>query len=183
MLGTTSLALAREIGMDEPTLLRFLATDADDGRIVARAGYYATLDHRPQLTPEQREFFERIVSVDPAQAMVPSPLETLVAEVRRARIAGLTQAFDTLVASGALVKVGTDVYRGTQIAEIRTRLEASIRRDGPITMARFRDAVGTTRKYAVPLMEWFDATGVTIRDGDLRALRTAAPRRDAQPTT
>jgi selenocysteine-specific elongation factor len=183
MLGTTSLALAREIGMDEPTLLRFLATDADDGRIVARAGYYATLAHRPQLTPEQREFFERVVSVDPAQAMVPSALETVVAEVRRARIAGLTQAFDTLVASGALVKVGTDVYRGTQIAEIRTRLESSIRRDGPITMARFRDAVGTTRKYAVPLMEWFDATGVTIRDGDLRALRTAAPRRDPQPLT
>jgi selenocysteine-specific elongation factor len=180
MLGTTSLALAREIGMDEPTVLRFLATDADDGRIVARAGYYATLGHRPQLTPEQREFFERVVSVDPAQAMVPAALEIVVAEVRRARIAGLTQAFDTLVASGALVKVGTDVYRGTQIAEIRTRLEASIRRDGPITMARFRDAVGTTRKYAVPLMEWFDATGVTIRDGDLRALRTAAPGRDPQ---
>ncbi|MDB5041312.1 MAG: selB [Candidatus Eremiobacteraeota bacterium] len=183
MLGTTSLALAREIGMDEATLLRFLAVDADDGRIVARAGYYATLAHRPQLTPEQREFFERVVSVDPAQAMTPSALESVVAEVRRARIAGLTQAFDTLVASGALVKVGTDVYRGTQIAEIRTRLEASIRRDGPITMARFRDAVGTTRKYAVPLMEWFDATGVTIRDGDLRALRSAASRREAQPST
>ncbi len=44
-------------------------------------------------------------------------------------------------------------------------------------MARFRDAVGTSRKYAVPLMEWFDATGVTVRDGDLRALRhrAAAP--------
>ncbi len=183
MLGTTSLALAREIGMDEPTLLRFLASDADDGRLAARAGYYATLGHRPQLTPEQREFFERVVPVDPAQAMVPSALETVVAEVRRTRIAGLTQAFDTLVASGALVKVGTDVYRGTQIAEIRARLEASIRRDGPITMARFRDAVGTTRKYAVPLMEWFDATGVTIRDGDLRALRTAPPRHEPQPAT
>jgi selenocysteine-specific elongation factor len=52
-------------------------------------------------------------------------------------------------------------------------LETAIRRDGPITMARFRDAVGTTRKHAVPLMEWFDATGVTVRDGDVRALRAA----------
>jgi selenocysteine-specific elongation factor len=81
------------------------------------------------------------------------------------------QAFDTLVATGALVKVGADVYRGAQIVEIRNRLVETIRRDGPITMARFRDAVGTTRKYAVPLMEWFDSTGVTVRNGDVRALR------------
>ncbi|HTD36959.1 MAG TPA: selenocysteine-specific translation elongation factor [Candidatus Limnocylindrales bacterium] len=170
-LGTTSLALARELAIDEQLLVRFLASDVDEGRIVARAGYYATLGHRAELTAEQRAFFERVVPADPAQPLVPATLEGVVGELRRARIAGLAQAFDTLLATGALVKVGADVYRGTQIAEIHKRLELAIRRDGPITMARFRDAVGTTRKYAVPLMEWFDATGVTVRDGDVRALR------------
>jgi selenocysteine-specific elongation factor len=177
MLGATSLALARELGAEETFLVRILAGDAEEGRITARAGYYATLDHRPQLTAEQRAFFERAVPLDPAQPLVPAPLDDVVAQLRAARIAGLPQAFDTLVATGALVKVGVDVYRGTQIAEIRKRLEAAVRRDGPITMARFRDAVGTTRKYAVPLMEWFDATGVTVRDGDVRALRAAAATR------
>jgi selenocysteine-specific elongation factor len=176
MLGTTSLALARELAVEEAFLVRMLAADADEGRITARAGYYATLEHRPQLTAEQRAFFERAVPEDAAQPLVPAPLDDVVAQLRAARITGLPQAFDTLVATGALVKVGGDVYRGTQIAEIRKRLEASMRRDGPITMARFRDAVGTTRKYAVPLMEWFDATGVTVRDGDVRALRAAATR-------
>ena len=105
---------------------------------------------------------------------MPVQLDDVVAELRRTKIAGLGQAFDTLLATGALVKVGGDVYRGTQVDEIRSRLELAIGRDGPITMARFRDAVGTTRKYAVPLMEWFDATGVTVRDGDVRALRRRA---------
>ncbi|MDP9105988.1 MAG: SelB C-terminal domain-containing protein, partial [Candidatus Eremiobacteraeota bacterium] len=176
MLGTTSLALARELAVEEAFLVRMLAADAEDGRITARGGYYATLEHRPQLTAEQRAFFERAVPQDAAQPLVPAPLDDVVAQLRAARITGLPQAFDTLVATGALVKVGGDVYRGTQIGEIRKRLEASVRRDGPITMARFRDAVGTTRKYAVPLMEWFDATGVTVRDGDVRALRAAATR-------
>ncbi len=170
-LGATSLALARALEVDEPFLIRLLASDAEEGRLGARDGYYATPAHRPRLSPEQRDFFERVVQVDPAQPLVPVALELVVGELRRARIAGLSQAFDTLVATGTLVKVGTDVYRGRQIAEIRRRLEEAIRRDGPITMARFRDAVGTSRKYAVPLMEWFDATGVTVRDGDLRALR------------
>jgi selenocysteine-specific elongation factor len=173
-LGTTSLALARELAVDEQFLVRFLASDVDEGHIAARAGYYATLGHRAQLSEEQRAFFERAVPVDAAQPLIPSQLDGVVTELRRVKIAGLAQAFDTLVATGALVKVGGDVYRGTQIAEIRKRLEAVIERDGPITMARFRDAVGTTRKYAVPLMEWFDATGVTVRDGDVRALRRRA---------
>ncbi|HEX3549323.1 MAG TPA: selenocysteine-specific translation elongation factor [Candidatus Elarobacter sp.] len=174
ILGTTSLALARELAVDEALLIRFLAADAEDGTVLARGGYYATPAHEPRLTPEQRAFFERVVPFDPEQPLVPAALDAVVGELRAARLPGLAQAFDTLLATGALVKVGGDVYRGTQIAEIRSRLELAIRRDGPITMARFRDAVGTTRKYAVPLMEWFDATGVTVRDGDVRALRKRA---------
>jgi selenocysteine-specific elongation factor len=170
-LGTTSLALARELSLDEGFVLRVLAAEVDDGRLGTRAGYYFTPAHQPRLSAEQSAFFERIVALDPVQPFVPVALAALLAELRRVRILGLPQAFDTLLSIGALVKVGADVYRGTQLTEIRRRLEEAIRRDGPITMARFRDAVGTTRKYAVPLMEWFDATGVTVRDGDLRALR------------
>jgi selenocysteine-specific elongation factor len=171
VLGTTSLALARDLAVDEPLLIRILGADIEDGRIAARAGYYMTPGYRPQLSAEQRAFFDRLVPVDARQPLVPAVLADVLAELRRTKIAGLVQAFDTLIETGALVKVGVDLYRGTQIAEIRSRLEAAIRRDGPITLARFRDAVGTTRKYVVPLMEWFDATGVTIRDGDVRTLR------------
>ncbi|HTJ25465.1 MAG TPA: selenocysteine-specific translation elongation factor [Candidatus Limnocylindria bacterium] len=171
VLGTTSLTLARELDVEETLLVRILAADVEEGRIAARAGYYMSLGHRPQLSAEQRAFFERVVPADPRQPLVPAVLADVVAELRRTKIAGLLQAFDTLIETGALVKVGVDLYRGAQIAEIRRRLEEAIRRDGPITLARFRDAVGTTRKYVVPLMEWFDATGVTIRDGDVRTLR------------
>jgi selenocysteine-specific elongation factor len=34
-----------------------------------------------------------------------------------------------------------------------------------------RDITGTSRKYIVPLLEYFDAQGVTKRDGDVRTLR------------
>jgi len=175
-LGVTSLAIAREAALAEPLVIRLLAGLADDGRIAQRHGYYATLDFTPALTAEQRAFFERYAAVDPQAPSVPATaLDGLVQAMKQAKIAGLSQAFDTLVATGALVKVGADVYRGTQIAEIRARLEAALRREGQITVAGFRDAIGSSRKYAVPLMEWFDANGVTLRSGDLRVLRAAAP--------
>ncbi|MBV9408883.1 MAG: hypothetical protein JO164_08655, partial [Candidatus Eremiobacteraeota bacterium] len=137
MLGATSLALARELSVDEMLLIRELAVAVEAGRIAAQAGYYATLGHRPQLTDEQRAFFERAVPVDPTLPLVPAALDAVVGELRRTRTPGLAQAFDMLVATGAMVKVGADVYRGEQVDEIRARLEAAIRRDGPITMARF----------------------------------------------
>ena len=42
-------------------------------------------------------------------------------------------------------------------------------------MSALRAELGTSRKYAVPLMEHLDRTGVTRRDGDLRFPRASAP--------
>jgi selenocysteine-specific elongation factor len=40
-----------------------------------------------------------------------------------------------------------------------------------ITMAEFRDLAKTSRKFAVPLMEYFDSQKLTQRVGDKRMLR------------
>ena len=77
-----------------------------------------------------------------------------------------------LLAKGVFVKVNEELYRGTQIAQIRTRVQGFVREHGRMTMAEFRDLIGTSRKYAVPLLEWFDARGITVRSGDYRMLRT-----------
>ena len=171
VMGTTSLALARALDVNEALLVRFLASFVEDGRLVQRSGYYATLEFTPALTAEQRAFFEPILTPDPVQRFSPRELADVVGALRSSRIAGIPQAFDTLVVTGVLVKVGEALYTGRQIAEIRAGLEEAIRTTGSLTMAAFRDLVGTSRKYAVPLLEWFDSTGVTVRSGDVRVLR------------
>jgi selenocysteine-specific elongation factor len=174
MYGATSLALSRSLGIAEPSLIRLLALFAEDGRIAARGGYYATPGFVPALSAEQRDFFDRAFAADSQQPYVPVPFAELLALVKGSKIAGLSQAFDTLLAGGVLVKVGDDVYRGEQIASARAKVESSIRASGSLTMAQFRDLIGTSRKYAVPLLEFFDASGVTIRNGDVRVLRERA---------
>ncbi len=171
-MGATSLALARALDVPESLLARMLNALADEGRIARRAGYYATTDHVPRLTPEQQAFFEELVPLDAANPLLPAELAAAVARVRQSQINGVGKAFDMLLAKGAFVKVNEELYRGTQIAQIRARLEAFLRERGRMTMAEFRDVIGTSRKYAVPLLEWFDARGVTVRSGDYRMLRT-----------
>ncbi|MEK7368475.1 MAG: SelB C-terminal domain-containing protein, partial [Planctomycetota bacterium] len=48
----------------------------------------------------------------------------------------------------------------------------SIRERGSITAAEFRDLVGTSRKYVIPLLEYFDRIHLTKRVGDKRVLYT-----------
>ncbi|MGA8534702.1 MAG: selenocysteine-specific translation elongation factor [Candidatus Tumulicola sp.] len=173
-LGATSIALARELDIAESLLVRVLAEFAENGRLASRSGYYATLHHQPSLTPEQRELFDRLVSCTDAQPFSPVPFADVATAVRRSAIDGADQALDTLLLGGALVKVGDDLYRGSQIASIRARLEKYLGANERITAAAFRDLLGTSRKYAVPLLEWLDAHNVTLRNGDYRTLRRHA---------
>lgn len=181
VLGTTSLALARVLGLPESLLLRILAVLSEDGKIVQRGGYYATLQHLPRLTAEQRAFFEEVIPTDPSSPFLPASLQEVIARIKFSRIRGLSQAFETLIGKAILVKVGDALYTGVQLTQIRAKLESALHKEGQITMAEFRDLVGTSRKYAVPLLEWFDATGATVRAGEVRKLR--GPTFSTQPKT
>jgi selenocysteine-specific elongation factor len=58
------------------------------------------------------------------------------------------------------------------VALVRARVESVIEADGSITLARLRDELGTSRKYAQALIEHLDAVRVTRRrEDDSRVLR------------
>jgi selenocysteine-specific elongation factor len=41
-----------------------------------------------------------------------------------------------------------------------------------LTTPQFKDMTGVSRKFLIPLIEYFDAQNVTIRVGDIRKLRS-----------
>lgn len=162
-LGSTLLALARRLDLPEPPLLDRLRTLVEDGRLVRRFGYFALSGHTVVLSPEQQAFFAALLPEDDMPA--PIAYASLASDVRSSGVAGIAKAFDTLLATGALIRVGNDCYRGAQIAAMRRQIEAHFRGNARLTVAEFRDFARTTRKHAVPLLEWFDDRGVTSRDG------------------
>ena len=80
-----------------------------------------------------------------------------------------------LEADGRLVRVGNGLAISTAAydAAKRTLIE-ECRSEGGITLARFRDMLGTGRRTAELLLERFDADGITRRTDDRRILRRSA---------
>jgi selenocysteine-specific elongation factor len=49
-----------------------------------------------------------------------------------------------------------------------------IRTNGPATVSQLRQELGCTRRILVPLLERLDRDGITLRNGDARALRQSS---------
>jgi selenocysteine-specific elongation factor len=74
-----------------------------------------------------------------------------------------------LTRSGEVVRVSDDlVYLPEEIDEVITLVRTF---DSPFTVSEFRTRAGVSRKYAVPLLEYTDREGITLRQGDLRTAR------------
>ena len=75
--------------------------------------------------------------------------------------------------SGALVRISPDLVLTPELVERAGTIVREAGSDG-ITVSALRERLGTSRKYAVPLIEHLDRAGVTRRSGDLRFARGAA---------
>ena len=180
-MGATSLQLSRALAVTEPLLVRILLMLVNEGRIAQRAGYFALVSHEPHLSAAQRSFFDQLLALNPETPYLPASYSQVAAAVKSSAIPGAQKALDMLLARSALVRVEDALYRGSQIANVHARIEEFIDSNGRMTMAEFRDVIGTSRKYAVPLLEWFDSRGITVRSGDYRMLRTRRNRLSAEP--
>jgi len=78
-----------------------------------------------------------------------------------------------LVEEGLLIKTKEDLYfHSGAVNDLKNRLVDFLKSNGEITTAQFKEMTGASRKYVIPLIEYFDSKNVTIRVGDIRKLRT-----------
>jgi selenocysteine-specific elongation factor len=79
---------------------------------------------------------------------------------------------DRLIAGKQLIRVKPDLYVHTDaIAALRTRLLAFLDAHKTIDAQQWKEITGASRKFSIPLAEYFDAERVTLRIGDVRRKR------------
>ncbi|WP_289081441.1 selenocysteine-specific translation elongation factor [uncultured Sulfitobacter sp.] len=126
---------------------------------------------------------------DPFAALAPQQLARLTEIEERMRAGGTSppdvRQFDApddadlialLVAQGRLVSLANIalkkqvVFHAATIGQAQRSLAASFPPPTAFTTSAARTALGTTRKFIVPLLEHLDALGMTLRDGDTRQI-------------
>ena len=135
-----------------------------EGTIVRQGAAVRLPSHHASTTG--REEADRLVAAVAGAEPAPPTIRELVA-------AGFGQELIRAVcADGRLVRISPEIVVSP---EFLARAEEVVRARGAppgLTVSAFREAVGTSRKYALPLLEYFDARGVTRRQGDVRILRS-----------
>lgn len=75
----------------------------------------------------------------------------------------------SLVDDGLLVRVAPGMVFHKAVVDRSVQILADYLKSHPgITVSEFRKLLGTSRKYALPLLQHFDSAGITVRDGDIR---------------
>jgi selenocysteine-specific elongation factor len=127
--------------------------------------------HAIRLSPDQQALLERLeAEFRTTGAAPPSPEEAL----GHLGLSGAEEheLFQLLLEERRLVRVRESLFFHAQtLREIEERLVAFLKEKKAITPGDFKDLLGISRKYAIPLLEYFDGQRVTVRAGDHRVLR------------
>jgi selenocysteine-specific elongation factor len=136
-----------------------------DGRLVADGPALRLPGHGVRLNPAQRALRSRV------EAALDEAGVGLLGEAALAELGADRKATALLVRLGVLVPIASGGYMGRSTLE---EAVATLRRRFPggrrFAATEAKEALGTTRRTVIPLLEHLDRTGVTVRQGDLRHL-------------
>ena len=85
----------------------------------------------------------------------------------------LESTFFALLRLGQFVRIADDFFiHKVALEKVQELLITYLRENDIITVAEFREIAETSRKYAVPFLEYCDSQNITIRDGNVRRLHS-----------
>lgn len=83
----------------------------------------------------------------------------------------LSDILKLMVKEGSLVRISDSMYLTSPVYHMMIEsLKNFFSKKPEMTVAEFRDILNTTRKYALPILEYLDANKITLRVGDIRKL-------------
>lgn len=127
--------------------------------------------HRIALEADQKDIRHKIERAYLESGLQPPYFKELVASMGEnpGRIADV---LGHMLQEGILVKIKEGLYFHKDVIEtLKAKLVSFLAANTQITTPQLKEVTGVTRKYMIPLIEYFDAIKVTIRVGDVRKLR------------
>jgi len=153
-----------------PKLFNYLINQlSQEGDVVQEKEIVRLKAHKVTLAQDQKEARRKLETIYAKSGLEPPYFKELKEE-----FPGNTasEVLDVMVKDGHLLKVKEDLYFDRKAVDaLEEKLVAFLKTHGEITTPQFKDMTGTSRKYTIPLIEYFDLRQITVRVGDSRVLR------------
>jgi selenocysteine-specific elongation factor len=139
-----------------------------DGTMLEKENLVSKPDFVVKFSPVQDKKLKELM-----QKFEAAPFSTPAVKECQAEVGG--DLYQAALEQKMLVQVsGEVVFRSAEMESMQAFLRDYLSKNTAITAAEFRDHFQTSRKYALAVLEYFDAAGFTVRDGDNRRLKKPA---------
>ena len=148
---------------------RIVTQLASESRLRAQGTNIALAGFKVRFSDKQKAMLDRVAAaLDKAEVSVPSAQE--IATGLHVPVQAVEEIIRVGVAAGEIVRVQDGIhYTATKFEEIVTKVRSQFA-GRQFTASEFKEGMGTTRKFAIPLMEYLDSKAVTKRMGDKRVV-------------
>ena len=140
------------------------------GSIRVEKDRVAMASHRIAPTPKEAALMEQLEARFAAAGSNPPDLDEVTASLR-ADPPQIERLFHLLLGRGRLVRIPDGkVFHAQALEDLKRRLWEQRARNPLIDISEFKELSGTSRKNAIPLLEHFDQSRVTRREGNKRLI-------------
>ncbi|MGI9860660.1 selenocysteine-specific translation elongation factor [Moorella naiadis] len=140
-----------------------------EGRIQLAANTVSLAGFTPRISAEQQQLARSLEEKYRTSGWQPPTCKELL-EAYQLPPAELEELLHYLVRQGVLVKINEEFYWYREALETAREAMKKLGTNGPFGLAEARDALGSSRKYVLPLLEYLDQVRFTRRIGDRRVV-------------
>jgi len=157
--------------LGQELLQHVIAAAVGQGQLVQRGAVLARPDFSPRLSDAQQSACDQVLALLEDGELTPLRAVDLPDAVGLST-GRVQEALELLTAAGKAVRVSKELfYAAGQLEQLKTRLVAYLTDHDLIDTAGFKELTGASRKWTIPLGEYFDRHHLTIRVGNDRRLR------------
>jgi selenocysteine-specific elongation factor len=150
------------------TVLQALAAK---GEVVDLGDIVRLASHRVRLKDDEQGLKDKLLSIILDGGKAPPVLKEILSQVSE-DLKRVRSLLSLLEKESKVVRVKEDLYFSAEfVNETKRKLAEFIKLHGGITPSQVSEVTGSSRKYNIPLLEYFDRERFTIRVGDQRVLR------------
>ena len=170
--GQNAAQLRLQLGLDEVGFEKIVNQLIRGKEIVTDGNLLRLSSHQIQFSAEEEDIKEKVEGIFLDAGINTPTMSELTAQLSEYPPQSVQQTFYALMNLGRFIRIGDDLFIHTQMFDtIVNSLTDYLQKNDIITVAEFRELAETSRKYAVPFLEYCDGQGLTIREGNHRRLR------------